>query len=128
MSLPNEMMIDGVAYVRRDRTATRVSVHGMYDCHLFTRYAGSTPQEIVSKWQAECQNPDEKYGAPMLCPAIVLDGDKELRRVGPMVFPYDVPNLKEQTKRWLSEVNADPEIRVVLLRFSTHLVGEQNGT
>jgi len=93
--------IDGIRYQRIDRIANRVSCWGMYDAHLFHRFEGLTPEEIAEKWKT---HKDPKYGKTMLCPVIVLEGDKEIRRVGPAVHHED------GLPKWLSACNADPDI------------------
>lgn len=96
-------------YQRMDRIANRLGAHLMYDCHLFRRANGSTVREVAADWQQERDVPDECYGEPMLCPVIVLDGTKELRRVGTMVHPGSEKE-GEQLKRWIEECEADPDI------------------
>ena len=111
--LPEVMVINGERYIREYRDL-RVSVHGMYDCHLFTRYDGATPEAIVEAWLAENANPHERYGTVSLCPVCVLDGTRELRRVGPMIhYDYATKKSRDPTP-WLVAVNADPDIRRLL--------------
>lgn len=78
-----EVIIDGVKYVPEIPIAQHVSIHGMYDCHAFERFTGSTVDEVIENWlEHSYENESCKYGATDLCPAIVLDADgKELRRV-----------------------------------------------
>jgi hypothetical protein len=97
----DEITIDGVRY-KRMRTAVRVSCYGMYDCHLFHRFDGSSPDEIAAQWKA---HDDPECGRTSLCPVIVLgDDDKEMRRVGKMVFH------EAELQQWLDACNADPDI------------------
>jgi hypothetical protein len=111
-SLPEVIHIDGVEY-RRGPLATRVSSHVMYDCHLFRELKGSTLEELVEDWRKECEKPDEKYGPSYLCPLSVLSGDKELRRVGQMVFP-DTADTDRKLGEWLRLAKADPDITRIL--------------
>ena len=73
----------------------RVSIHGMYDCHLFHQYTGATVDEVLMNWLEHISKPIpaimygkrvDDIGPTSLGAAIVLEGDKELRRVGDMVF------------------------------------------
>lgn len=86
MSIPDTISIDGVRYKRLDRIADKVSTYAMYDCHLFRQLKGASIDEVIADWQQECAAPDPRYGAPYLCPVIVMDGENEIRRVGKMVF------------------------------------------
>ena len=72
----------------------RVSIHGMYDCNLFHKIIGRTVDEVVNLWLAHNEVPHPatiegehcaNLGPSFLCPAIVLRGNTELRRVGNMV-------------------------------------------
>ena len=73
-------------HLRLDRIADSVSTYAMYDCHLFRQLKGASIDEVIADWQQECAAPDPSYGAPCLCPVIVMDGKNEIRRVGKMVF------------------------------------------
>ena len=87
--------------------ATRVSIYGMYDCHAFKQFTGSTVDEVIDNWLSHCKQlhpailgdhevPD--LGPTMLGPAIVLSDKKELRRVGEMLFPGHITRLPDPTK------------------------------
>lgn len=109
--LGNEVVIDGVKFVRADRIANRVSCWGMYDCHAFVKFEADTIDGVFEAWKAKCaEKKGSRYGAPDLCPIIVMDGQKELRRVGSMIY-IDTP---QGWHRWLDPVRADPEIAGVL--------------
>lgn len=97
----DEITIDGVRYKRIDRIADRVSTYGMYDCFLFHEFKGKSAEEIAQAWQA---HKDAELGKTSLCPVIVLEGDKELRRVGQMVFRH------AELQQWIDACNADPDI------------------
>jgi hypothetical protein len=113
MSAPDEIVVDGLRYRRVDRHANRVSVHVMYDCHLFRKLEGASVQALIEDWQHECEKPEPDLGEPFLCPAIVLDGDKELRRVGSMVFP-GAPDTTKKLEEWRTLVSRDPDIPRIL--------------
>lgn len=111
-----EITIDGVRYRRMDRMATRVSTHVMFDCHLFGELKARTVQGLVDEWRMFIKGGakySERYGPAYLCPVSVMDGDKELRRVGTMVFP-DSGECDRELGKWLREVNADPDIARLL--------------
>jgi hypothetical protein len=88
---------------------TRVSISGMYDMHLFHSIPGATVEEVIANWLKHNEEPDE-YGKSYLCPAIVLSGDKELRRVGKMVFQDRLEELDAYKEALL----ADPDISRLL--------------
>lgn len=103
----------------------RVSIWGMYDTHLFHKYGGATVDEVIVNWLSHIAEPipamvGEKkvddLGPTSLCPAIVLDGDKELRRVGEMVhvdFKTRSPRIKD-VERYRRALKADPDIPRIL--------------
>ena len=125
--LPDEVVIDGLRFRRVDRVATRVSAHVMYDCHLFRALKGASVEALVKDWQQECAKPNEGYGRPMLCPVIVLDGEKELRRVGEMVFPAtmyrDKTEVAAKLKKWVKAVSDDLDIERLLQQRPSQTTG-----
>lgn len=118
-----EVVVDGFRYRRIDRIATRVSCWGMYDCHAFHKFHAETVDGVIAAWKDYCTNErDAKYGGPDgLCPVIVLEGDKELRRVGPMVHGLDDA---KRLKEWRDACLADPDIPRLLASDSA---GDGNG-
>ena len=111
--MPETLEVNGVKY-SRVLSALRVAIHGMYDCHLFTHYEADSPEAIVKAWQEECAGRSHQYGPPDLCPAIVLSGKKELRRVGPMIHYDYTKRAPGKAGAWLAAVNTDPDIRRLL--------------
>jgi hypothetical protein len=108
-SLPDIVTIDGLRYQRIDRIATRVSCWSMYDAHLFHKIIATSVNGVIEKWRQDCEElKGSHYGAPdMLCPVIVLEGKKELRRVGTAVHGLkDAANLE----KWRAACLADAEI------------------
>ena len=115
ISLP-EVRIDGILYAP---AADSVHVYGMYDNHLFHRIKGSTVDQVIDNWRAHNSEPhpavndqDKVFdlGPSSLCPAIVLCGAKELRRVGKMVFPKRV----EELEAYRTALESDPDISRLL--------------
>jgi hypothetical protein len=100
-----------VKYQRVDRIANRVSCWGMFDCHAFEKFEGPTIDAIFKAWKTFCRDVrGSKYGAPSLCPVIVLEDQKEIRRVGKMI-DIDRP---QDFRQWLDPVRADPDIARIL--------------
>lgn len=98
----------------------RVSIYGIFDSHLFHRYTGNTVDEVIDNWLAHIAKPIpaivggkrvDDMGPTALCPAIVLHGKKELRRVGYMVFPREngAPEKKD-IDAYRAALLADPDI------------------
>ena len=101
--------------------ATRVSISGMFDRHLFCKLKGSTVDDIIKAWREQNSKPYpaivggdkvDDLGPITLCPAIVLSGDSEIRRVGPMVFPASSYSTLDETKvaAYRDALLADPDI------------------
>jgi hypothetical protein len=98
----------------------RVSVYGMYDCHLFHRIPGASPDEIIENWHQHNIMDNAGLGPTALCPVIVIaDNDKELRRVGPMVMPEREDKLDE----WREALLADPDVMRLLAGSSGEDIG-----
>jgi hypothetical protein len=124
MTAPSEVIVDGVRYVPERGLAARVSIHGMYEAHLFHDIEGRTVDEVIKNWlqhnakkQPAIVGGDycSDLGPSMLCPAIVLDAKgKELRRVGSMVFPDDNNRRKPASsvalEAYRNALSADPDI------------------
>lgn len=119
--MPERLNINGVDYVRAGDLADRVSIHGMYDMHLFHSIAGATVDEVIANWRAHnaIEQPAmvdgrkvDDMGESMLCPIIVLAGKQELRRVGQMIFPRGERGScdKVALEAWRSAALADPDI------------------
>lgn len=101
-------------------TANRVSVYGMFECHLFQKFSGRSVDEIISAWVEDCaeDHPCKRrdgsvfdMGPSALCPAGVFCDDKELREVGRMVHS---PEDAEQLEAYREALKADPDIERIL--------------
>lgn len=93
----------------------RISVFYMHDNHTFTPLKGSVGEIAQRARELAISSP---YG--MLCDAILLHGDKEVRRVGGCVHA-----AKElgSTLKWEAALNADPDA-VRLLKQMEKAEGE----
>lgn len=101
----------------------RIAVWGMFDDHLFERIPGHSVRSIVENWRwfnANGPHPArvggsevDDLGSLMLCPAILLRGKQEVRRVGTMVFPGS-DREQEQLDRWIEAMRADPAVSRLL--------------
>ena len=116
----SDVIIDGIKYVPVPG-ADRVSIWGMYECHLFHKHKGKTVDEVIEDWKTHNSNLNMAYvgddknpidlGKTFLCPAIVLCGEKELRRVGQMCF---WPPQEKQVTAWRKAMLEDPDIPQLL--------------
>jgi hypothetical protein len=108
----SEVMIDGVRYVPATPRGNKVSIWYMHDNHCFSQLEGKTIKDILK--EADRIEKESSYGA--LCPVIVLAGDKELRRVGPMVHSHgkDKKEWEEGKKRWKEVIEKDNEIMEII--------------
>jgi hypothetical protein len=106
--------------------ANRVSIHGMFDCHLFWKYEGKTVDEVIQNWRDHISRPIpaivggnkvDDLGPTWLCPAIILSGDKELRRVGEGIFTdYTArkPRSEKDVEKYRAALLSDPDISRIL--------------
>ncbi len=104
------LAMDGFAAKRseeREPRADRLSVYWMFDDHTFHKLPTGTIDEIIAA-------ADKVLGDGMLCPIIILAGDKELRRVGHGAHRYScssvVDEYKSQVEAWRVAAYADPDI------------------
>ena len=117
--------------------ADRVSIHGIYDMHLFHRYTGATVDEVIANWRQHISEPIpamvgdreiEDMGPTDLCDAIVLSDKKELRRVGGMVFADSetrAPRDENAVERYRQALLADPDIPQLLAEgYNTSIYGQ----
>jgi hypothetical protein len=131
--------LSSLSEARKAAEANRVSIHGMYDCHLFHAVEGSTVAEVIGNWRLHNQQFQpaivggkevKDLGPSGLCQIIVLSGEKELRRVGPMVFSRG-PRLAGQCdekalQEWRDAALADPDIpRLLAERAALSREGER---
>ena len=102
----------------------RVSITGLYDCHLFTGFEGHTVDEVIDNWRKHNATPNpaivgghkvNDLGPADLCPAIVIDGNgKELRRVGKMIFWKGEQTSDAEVQRLRTAWLEDPDIPFLL--------------
>lgn len=109
-------------------TATRVSIMGMYDMHLFHKVEGATVDAVIDAWVKHIAEPipatiGSRYvddlGPSWLCPAIVLDDSgKEIRRVGKGVWPEEKrrkPRSGDDVEAYRQALLGDPDIPRLLM-------------
>jgi len=105
-----------------ERHADRVSIYGIHDCHLFTKIIGGSVDDVIDSWLSGCDR-ENKYGPTALCPAIVLHGETELRRVGEMVHSkHDAESIHAYREALL----ADPDIPRLLAAPTEVSDGDDN--
>jgi len=96
--------------------------------HVFHKYEAATVEDIIAKWLDHISKPIpaivgdrevDDLGPTSLTPAILLCGDKEVRRVGKMVHveyktrkPKNMQDVEEYKKALLK----DPDITRLLLK------------
>lgn len=91
--------------------ADRLGVYWMNDNHTFVRLAGPL-SGVLAEAERHAEG-EQRYG--MLCPVIVLAGEKELRRVGSAVHgPRDSHDWPLCLAEWKRTVSADADIARLL--------------
>jgi hypothetical protein len=116
MSKSMEVVINGVRYAPVDPIADSIRFYYMHDNHTFTRLKGKTLEKILRHADEIEAGEGGSYGA--LCPAILMCGDKEVRRVGKMAHAKGSKDPKDEWEKgkakWLKEVEADADVRRLL--------------
>lgn len=105
--------------------ADNVSIYGVYDSFHFHKFKVTNVQELIDEWinhnsqpQPAIVNGDKinDLGPAELCPAIVCAGDKELRRVGEMVFWRGGNFDREKLEEYKNALLNDPDVPRLLER------------
>ncbi len=107
-----EVFIDGVLYVPDPCRVTRMALYYMYDNHIFEPLRGTLEQILKTAKEAESR---DHYG--MVCDVILLNGDREIRRVGGYVHgrgSKGVENFETRLNAWSKEIVKDEAIRRLL--------------
>lgn len=123
------VIVNGIEYAPKTPVGDRVSIYGVYDCHLFHRITGETVEAVIKNWlghnshkhPATVDGVDcDDLGPSMLCPAIVLHHDKELRRVGKMVqmSADGKPRSWKELNDYKDALLKDPDIPRLLMEHS----------
>ena len=116
MSKPVEVIINGVRYAPVDLAPDEVRFYYMHDNHTFTRLKGKTLKKILTHADEVEAGEGGSYGA--LCPAILMCGDKEVRRVGVMAHARGSKDPKDNWEKgkaeWLKSIEADADIRKLM--------------
>lgn len=110
------VMINGVRYVPDPLAPDEVQFWFMFDNHTFKRLRGATLDEVLA--QADEVEAASSYG--MLCPATLMHGKKEVRRVGPATHSYSARNKnkkdmwEEGKAAWRAELESDTDVMRLL--------------
>jgi hypothetical protein len=106
------VIINGVRYVPAALPPDEVRFYFMHDNHVFTRLKGETLDDVLAHADAVEAGPRGSYG--MLCPAILLRGGKECRRVGPAAHARGSKDPKDEwdaaKAAWRQAMEADPGV------------------
>ena len=96
-----------------DNTPDRVSFYYMHDNHTFSPLGGYTLDEIVYC----CNKIRANSPCGMLCPPILLKGDREIRRVGEPVHCQGLEKSEQwflDIARWKEEIKKDADVMRLL--------------
>jgi len=92
----------------------RISFYYMHDNHTFSKLKGRTLQQIAD----HCYAVREKSHYGMLCPPILLQGDREIRRVGDPVHcpgPNKDPIWFDGINKWIKALEKDADVMRLVL-------------
>lgn len=107
-----DVIINGVRYVPDPLHADTVKFYFMHDNHTFTKLDGTTLDDLLAHADAVEAGEWGSYG--MLCPAIVLHGEKEIRRVGPAAHARGSKDPKDHWNagkaKWREAMEADVDV------------------
>jgi hypothetical protein len=96
------------------QTADGLDIWYMHDNHTFTKLYGKTLTAVLKR--ADEVEAQSSYG--MLCPAHVLQGKQELRRVGPCVHAGSSKDTKDKWNAgkaaWKAAMKADADVMRLL--------------
>ncbi len=110
--MSESVIINGVRYVPDPHHVDGVLFYFMHDNHTFTRLRGKTLDEVLSHADAVETGKRGSYG--MLCPAMLMNGKKEVRHVGPPAHARGSKDPKDNWNAgkaaWLVAVKADADV------------------
>lgn len=92
------------------KCADSVIFYYMHDQHYFTQLIGRTLDDVLAH-----ADTIERRAGGMLCPAVLLAGGKELRRVGLPVQSHGGPYSWDEGKiMWRKALEADADVMRLL--------------
>jgi hypothetical protein len=97
----------------KEKPAITLSFYYMHDRHCFTKLHGDTIDEIIA--HANRVRAEDHGG--MLCPVVVSENGKEVRRIALGAHCRGLDNdehWQREVSRWRHEVLADPDARAAL--------------
>lgn len=110
--MEESVIINGVRYVPDSKHVDGVRFYFMHDNHTFTRLKGDTLDELLA--HADDVEAGEHGAYGMLCPAILLHGEKDVRRVGPPVHARGKEDSRRQWEagkvKWRKAMAADDDV------------------
>jgi len=109
MDLPDQLLINGVRYVRDPERPDSANVWVMYDNHTFGKIEVSSIDEIQMVYLKEVVRPGPR-GIPSLCPIRLMHGLKVVREIGEMVHEGKLDLLD----KWLEAARADTDFERLL--------------
>lgn len=123
----DRIVIDGITYVReQQQSPDRVKFWYLHDNLTFTRLEGSSLDEIAAKAFVLSCTPGGTWGS--LCPAILMCGYKEVRRVGKMVHAKGANDSSgkwnEGVQQWIKALSADKDVMRLLTEKDQSLAPE----
>jgi hypothetical protein len=112
---PDTITINGAKYARV-QVPDRLSIHYMTDNHLFVPLKGNTLDDLLA--HVDVVAAKHPYGS--LGPVIICEGDREIRRVGPMVHQYPGKHQEwaEGKAKWKAAIEHDKDATSLLSRHS----------
>lgn len=117
-NMQDRITVNGIAYVREDQSPDCARFYFMHDGFYFTKLNGASLEEIAAHASALAQTPEGSWGC--LCPVILMRGDKEIRRAGPIVHAkgLDEPRKRwnEEIQRWIEILSEDSDVTRLLSR------------
>lgn len=110
--MDDRITINGISYIKEHPAPDCVKFYFMHDSFYFSRLKGSSLEEIAATASALSGTPAGAWGS--LCPAILMCGNKEVRRVGPMVHAECVDGSRRKwddgIQQWIKALSADQDI------------------
>jgi hypothetical protein len=115
LTVDDRIVINGISYIK-EQQPDHVKFWYLHDNHTFTRLEGDSLDEIAAKASALSYTPTGAWGS--LCPAIVMCGHKEIRRVGLIVHAKGANDSRiewnEGIQQWIKALSADKDIMRLL--------------
>lgn len=124
--MEDRITINGISYVKEHQPPDDARFYYMHDGFVLTRLRGASLEDIAAQATEIARSPRGAWGS--LCPVILVRGNTEVRRVGPMVHAKGCDELNhkwdQETQKWIQALKSDPDVMRLVAQSGNHISQE----